>query len=669
MWSAAPVRVNGAAVTIAGVTPRGFFGERPGSAPDVWLPMQLAGMVTPPESASPDFLNNRGSASITPMGRLKFGVPAARAQAELSALYSELHDLSPHNIHATAYSMQLASAAQGLGGLEAEYAAPLRLLMAIATLVLLMACCNVANLLLAHACARTHEFGVRLALGASRRRLLRQLLTESALLAAAGAGLGFLAAQWGSNALVGLASGGESLRLELAPDARVFAFALTLPACAVLLFGLAPAIAASRADVRSALQAPRADAAGRPAIRLLRVFMTAQVAASLTLVTGAALLAHSFHNLSKQDFGYRPDGLLLVKFKVDRALLALRDPARMMPLANRLAAIPGVRSAALGGPGPLAPMQTAVRLSAPGQDAAALDAMEAKVSAGYFETMKIPILAGRGITDADRAETASMVVLSQTAALRLFGRENPVGRTVAFENGGRLEIAGVARDVRANGPRDEFQPIVYVPMTQQGRMLLLTAALRTQGDPAALASAVRQAVRKELPSLRIDSVSPVPELLEGMMRRERMLALLSGAFGLLALLVAAAGLYGVIAYSVERRTRELGIRLALGAGRVRLVRMLLAEMAGLLLAGLPLGLCGTFLLAHWLRSVLFGIAPGDAGTIGSRRCAAGRLRSRHGIPPRAPRRSLRADGRPAARIGFHRLRPANQIGGRASTLQ
>jgi predicted permease len=609
------IRVNGAAFTIMGVGPRGFFGETVGDGPDVWIPIGTSPLVWPQQSAFRNWLTNKGSTSLAPIGRLKPGVSLERAQAELSALYTELHDLSPHSLHATSYSIALRPGRRGLGELPAQYAAPLRLLMAIAGLVLLMACCNLANLLLGHAAARAHEMGVRLALGARRGRLLRQLLTESALLAAAGAALGFVLAEWGSKALVQLADSGQHLRLDLAPDGRLLLFLAAISASAVVLFGVAPAIFSTRVDVSAALQANRRASGGRSAMKLSRWFVTAQVAVSLALVSGAALLAHSFRNLESQDFGYRQDGLLLVKFRVDRALLGLGDPSATQALWDRLNAIPGVRSAALGGPGPLARMQSNATISVAGEAARKVSAMRALVSARYFETMKIPILMGRALSEDDRKETGPVGVLSETAARRLFGAANPIGRSVAYENGQQIQVIGVAHDVRAHNPREEFLPILYLPTAQQSRAVLLIAMVRTAGEPGSLAAAVKEAIHEELPALRLESVTPLSGMLDGMMQQERMLALLSGAFGLLGLLLASAGLYGVIAYAVQRRTRELGIRLALGAERSQVTTMLLAEIGRLLAVGLVLGLGGTVLLGRGFQSLLFGITAHDPVTL------------------------------------------------------
>jgi predicted permease len=642
------VRVNGAALAIVGICPHGFFGERVGSAPDVWIPMQTAPLVWPERSAFKDWLNQRGSASLTPMGRLRPDVPMSRAQAELSALYSELHDLSPHSSRATSYAVKLRTGSQGFGSVQAQYGAPLRLLMAIAGLVLLLACCNLANLLLAHASARMHEMGVRMALGAGRARLLRQLLTESALLAGAGAALGFAVAGWGSKALVEIASAGDNWQLDLSPDGRLLAFTAAISTAAVFLFGLAPAVLATRVDAQASLQASQRASGSRGATALSRAFVTAQIAISLTLVTGAALLAHSFRNLETQDFGYRREGLLLVRFKMDHALMSLSNAARILPLRDRLAAIPGVRTAALAGPGPLARLQSSMRISIAEEPGHVIESMQAQISPGYFETMKIPILAGRAVSDEDRTSTAPAVVLSETAARRLFGPANPVGRVVVNEAGKRMQVVGIAHDVRANHPREAFQPIVYVPMTQRERSMLLTAAIRTAADPASLAPAVRAAVREQLPGIAIESAMPATGLLDGMMQQDRMLAALSGTFGLLALLLASVGLYGVIAYSVQRRTQELGIRVALGAERSQVTWMLLGETGRLFCIGLAMGFCGVLALAGWLRALLFAITPRDPLTL----AAAAVLLSTVGLAAAylPARRAARLDPMTALRV-------------------
>jgi predicted permease len=601
------IRINGAAATIVGVAERGFFGERVGSAPDVWLPMNAEPLVWPDHT---NWLAMRSRAPLKPMGRVRPGVSRARAEAALTALYSQLHELSVFGLGATVYTVKLAPGSQGFGELQKQFSGPLAALMGIAGIVLLLACCNLANLLLAHASARTHEMGVRLALGAGRTRLLRQLLTESVALAVIGGAAGFALAIQGSRSLVEFASAGQGWRLALDPDWRILGFTAAVSILAAAIFGLAPAFTSARLDANAALQANRRNGGLRSATGAARAFIVAQVAASLVLVAGAALMVRSFRNLETQDFGYRQDGLLLIEFRVDRNLFGFRDPARLQQLLERLSAIPGVIGAALTGPAPFAQLQSPAKISLPGEAAPGVEALQSKVSPRYFETMKIPLLAGRAFSEADRNQTAPVAVLGETAARQLFGSANPVGRSISLGSNQSRTVVGVAHDVRYLGPREPFGPVVYEPMTQGG-VLLLTAVLRTADDPAVFASAARQAVREAAPGLKVETVAPVRELLDGMMQQERMVAVLSSAFGLLALILASVGLYGVIAYAVERRTQEIGVRLALGATRVQVTGLLLRDIAQLLALGLIFGLAGTLALGNWVRSLLFGITPHD----------------------------------------------------------
>jgi predicted permease len=601
------IRINGAAAAIVGVAERGFFGERVGSAPDVWLPMSVEPLVWPDHT---NWLAMPSRAPLTPMGRVLPGVSRARAEAALSALYSQLHQLSVYRLGTTVYTVKLAPGSQGFGGLQKQFSAPLAALMGIAGIVLLLACCNLANLLLASASARTHEMGVRLALGAGRARVLRQLLTESAALAALGGAAGFALAQQGARALVEFASAGQGWRLALDPDWRILCFTAAVSILAAAIFGLAPAFTSARLDANSALQANRRNGGLRSANGAARAFIVAQVAASMVLVAGAALMVRSFRNLETQDFGYRQDGLLLIEFRADRNLFGFRDPARLQQLQARLNDIPGVVSAALTGPAPFAQLQSQAKLSLPGEAARSVDALQSKVSPHYFETMKIPLLAGRAISEADRNQTAPVAVLGETAARQLFGSADPVGRSISLGSNENRIIVGIAHDVRYLGPREAFIPVVYEPMAQGG-ILLLTAILRTASDPAAFASAARQAVREAAPGLKVETVSPVRELLGGMMRQERMVAVLSSAFGLLALVLASVGLYGVIAYAVQRRTQEIGVRIALGASHIQVTGLLLRDIAQLLAIGLIFGLAGILALGNWVRALLFGITPHD----------------------------------------------------------
>ncbi len=601
------VRVNGLPLTVIGVAPRGFFGEEAGISPDIWIPMSLGPRL------GRAWLDNRAIAWIQPMARLRRGVSAARASAELSALYRQLIDLTMHV--PGDYAIHLTPGALGLAGLmRRQFRAPLIALLSIAGLVLLIACCNLANLLLARAAARTHEMGVRLAIGSGRARLARQLLTESFVLASFGGALGSAIALWGARALVALASAGQGWQLELDPDWRIFLFTAASAMAAAAFFGLVPALSAARVDIHAALQTSRRTAAaGRPARRAARVFVVAQVTVSLLLVTGAALLIQSFRNLRGEDLGYTPERLLIAPFPFD----PYRGPVPNQAICDRLKALPGVRSVALLATGPFARLHTSLTLTVPGQPP--LGAMAVTATPDYFDVMGTPILAGRAWNARDAASSPPAAVLSETAARRLFPGENAVGRLIGIGNDQAL-VVGVAHDMRYSSLRDSFGPLVFRLL---GNSPPITAvALRTTGDSALPASTVRQAIHDVAPRLNLTTMSSACEILDRMMSQEHTLALLSGAFGLLALALASVGLYGVIAYAVEQRTQEIGIRLALGARRTQVAGLLLREAGEVIVPGLALGFAGTLIASRWMRSLLFGLSPHDPAML---ICAAGIL--------------------------------------------
>ncbi len=603
------LRVNNAMVTIIGVAPPEFFGERVGTAPDVWLPMSLAPRVFV------DFLNSPAMWLLSVMARLRDDIPLPRAEASLSVLYRQLRENNLHSPGANEYRIELAPGSQGIRDLQTQFSTPLAVLMGLVGLVLLIACSNVANLLLARGAARAHEIGVRLALGAARPRLIRQLLTESFVLAGMGTVLGLALAVWGSHQLVALASAGQQWRLAMDSGRRLLGFAAAASLLATCFFGLAPALAATRFDIHSALQAgARGQAGGRQRQSPARVFIVAQVAVSLTLLGGASLLVRSFWNLIHQDFGYRHEDVLFVQ--VPFTLVAeRRAPSLVRPLFERMNALPGIHSAALASTGPFGDFQKTGMIALPERLPQEGDAVRyTSVSARYFETLGIPIIAGRSITEDDRAGSARVAVISGTAARRLFGTANGIGRVftdgLRFDAQHTIQIVGVARDLRFANPREPFGMIVYQPLAQVPAPLS-SIVMRTAGDPEAFIGPVRKAIREAAPNLRIGPIQPLDELIGSRLRQERMMALLSGTFGLLALVLASVGLYGVVAYGVERRTQEIGIRLALGATERQVSGLLLRELVPVLAMGLALGEAATWVLSRWVRAMLFGLTPHD----------------------------------------------------------
>jgi len=606
------LEINKTVVTIIGVTPAGFFGERVGGAPDVWLPMALA-----PQVLAMDWVNAPAGNWLTVMARLRPDLPRGPARQSLDALYRQLLDVTSRRADVREHRLDLEAAAGGINELEGPYRSPLLFLMAVVGLVLLIACCNLANLLLSRATARAHEMGVRLALGAARARLVGQLLTESLLLAALGGSLALLLAWRGSHALVTLASGGANWQLPLSIGWRAVGFTAGVAVLATCLFGLAPALTATRVDLHAALQASwRGHTAGRSKHLLAKSLVVAQISMALLLLSGAALLVRSLWNLRHQDFGFRGDGVLMVDLPVQFSKdLMARHNALRQPLFERVNGLPEVESAALSGFGIMGPMQHTGYLSSPGRPFQAGDLVRlVHVSPRYFETMGIRIVAGRPLSAEDRADAPKVAVLSETAAATLFGGGSAVGRFVSgdrqFSSKKAIQVVGIARDVRFADPRDRFGVVVYVPLAQDPAPAT-AVMLRTAGNPARLAAPVRAVLHELAPNLLIGEVTSLADAIDSKLARERTLALLSTCFGLLALALTSVGVYGVIAYAVERRTQEIGIRLALGARGRTVAGMLMREVGVLVGVSALVGGAGAVVMARALRSMLFGLGTAE----------------------------------------------------------
>lgn len=617
-----PLEINRAVVTIVGIAPRGFFGETLGKTADAWLPMSLQ-----PQVMTTDWLNAPESNWLSVIGRLPARVSDRQAQAALEAVYRQASGPGL----AGRFQVQLQPAARGIDEVQ-SFARPLWLLMGIAGLVLLIACCNLANLLLGRAAARVHEIGVRLALGAGRARLVRQLLTESLVLAAAGSLLALAVAWRASQALLAMASGTEQLQLPLDWGWRATAFTAAVAVAATFLFGAAPALAATRLDVHSALQGARRGMAGSRSRHWAgRALIAAQISVSLLLLTGAALLVQSLWNLRHQDFGFQPGRVLTVNLPIEFNKTMMERNKRVLPLLyDRLNALAGVRAAALSAFGPMAGIQHTVTISLPDRPYRDTDYTRfVHITPHYFEAMGVRIVAGRGITADDRAGAPKVAVLSQTAARTLFGAADPVGQTISggrtFDARSTLRVVGVAHDVRFL-PRDPYGVLVYVPFTQEPAPAT-EALVETAGDPAALSGAVRAAIREIDPGLPVGEIRSLAEQVDQNLSHEKMTAALSACFGMVALALTCIGVYGVVSYAVKGRTREIGVRIALGARRRQVALALVKDIAWPAGASLFVGAAASVALRPAIRSQLFGIAPRDismlAGSAALIVCIAG----------------------------------------------
>jgi putative ABC transport system permease protein len=608
--------INQVVVTIVGIAPPGFFGETLGQTPDVWMPMSLQPRLMPA-----DYLNAPYFTWLAVIGRLRSDVPPLQARAALDALYRQNTSLTITTAGPQAH-LELHPASRGIDELR-QFADPLYVLMATVGLVLLIAACNLANLLLSRASARTHEIGVRLALGAGRGRLLCQLLTESFVLSAIGGALALVLARWGSRALIALA--GQQVSLPPAFAAAGFTAAAAI--AVTCLFGIAPALAAVRVDVHSALQASRARFGGASRRQVFgRTLVVAQVSVSLLLVSAAGLLVRTLWNLRFQDFGFEPDKILQVNLPLEISRDSMRrSNAVRDPLYQRLNALAGVRVAAVSSCGPFSGLQHTSPFSAPGGPFQESDASRmVHVSPGYFQTMT-RIVTGRGITAEDRQGAPAVAVLSQTAARRLFGAQDPVGRFVSgsrtFDAAHQLLVVGVAHDVHFT-PRDPYGFIVYVPLAQSPAPIT-DIELRAAGDPARLAAAARTTIQSLDPRLRIGEIRLLRDTIDAGLTQEKMMAWLSAAFGALALLLTFVGVYGVIGYTVERRTQEIGIRLALGARRGQITALVLKNVGLLLGVSLLVGDAAALAAGRALGNLLFGIGnPGGTLAVAALSIAA-----------------------------------------------
>ena len=596
------LQLHGARAAIIGVAPPGFYGETPGAARDFWVPMSLQPLVTPG-----DRINGAAYSWLSIIGRLRPGITARQAEAALDPLFREFAHLTVTRF-GRSYRARVAPANRGIGDLDRRFERPLWLLMGMVGLVLAMLCSNLANLLLGRAAVRSHEIGVRLALGAGRGRIVRQLLTESLVLAAVGVGAALPLGSRGASALVSLAGTGAGLPLETGWHEAVFTIAVAL--ICTCIFGLAPALAATRAGVLSALQPQSRTTAGARRRYFGNSLVVAQVSVSLVLISGAALFARSLWNLRNQDFGLDRE-VVLVDIPLELTPQAIaRQRALVWPLYERVNALPGVRSAAVSAFGPMSSLVRTTGVSTPDRPAHRTDLTRLVcVSPQYFETMGIPIVEGRGITDSDRAGAPPAVVLNQSAARALFGGAPAAGRFVSqsdhYDSKTALQVIGVARDVRFSSARDPFGFVLYVPIAQSAAPVT-GLVLRATGNPGILA-----AIKGIDPNLKVGPVRTYGEAFDAGLGNDKLLAAIAGAFGLIALALSYAGVYGVLSYAVERRTHEIGIRIALGSGRKGIYRMVLREAALLLAASLVLGGAGAVAGTRALRGTLFGFAAAD----------------------------------------------------------
>jgi predicted permease len=573
----------------------------------------------------PEMLKNHGAWWLDIVARLKPGVTVERARAESDAIFqSFMADVeTPASARTEHFDhIQLGSAAQGQDRLRKRFSQPLTALLILAGLALLAACINVANLMLARSTNRQREFAVRLAIGAGRERLIRQTLTEAAVLVFMGALLGIWIAHAGEAALASFfAEGNNKIIVDLTIDGRILLYTIAVSVLTGLTFGLLPAVRAARVDPACGLQGgSRAVAGSRSGMRLGRALVAAQVALAMVLIAGAGIFVHSLRAIQSIDLGFTRDGILTMVVAPERDWLGKAEWfAVQHDVLDRVQHIHGVRSASWSTFTPLNGRSSGVQMDTDppsSLDPSHWNGSQVSVSPEYFDTFGIRVLNGRTFTARDDSTAPKVAILNQTAARLLFGGANPVrNRLTVPTNHGRAayEIVGIVNDDRHRGLRAEPGSFVYFPIPQTIEPIdRLTLAVRISGgDPLSLAGAVRREVQSVHSTLLITNISTMEQQIALNLIRERLVSSLSVAFGLLALALTCIGLYGILAYSVARRTNEIGIRLALGATRADTVWMVLREALILAAAGVVIGTPFVWLLGRASQTLLYGVSAFD----------------------------------------------------------
>jgi predicted permease len=619
------VVINGVPFTVIGVVPREFFGVDPARNPQLYIPMRTS-IVLEPGGGRP--FDDPNYYWVEMMGRLKPGVDLPRAQAALAGLFAQwvASTATTDRERGNLPVLLLDAGAGGLDSLRRQYSKPLYVLLAMVGLILGIACANTANLLLARSAARSREIVVRLSLGASRWRIVRQLLTESALLATLSGIVGIAIAVISMRGLTQLlANGQEAFTLHAELNWHVMLFTLVLSLLSGVLFGLAPALRVTRpagATLMARLRDRSVGGWGAP-LRLARpgvtqVLVVAQIATSLLLLVAAGLFVRTLSNLQSVALGFNPDNVLLFEVNAPQAGYPQARVADFYAeLRHRLLELPGVHDVTLSH----ASLIRAGRghpITIDGQPTQRTRVLWAGPQ--FFATMQIPIVRGRAITENDRQGTPPVVVVSDLFAKANFGDADPTGRRIEIGGSLRtdgkplpLEIVGVAAPVRYGGLKGQVPPVVYVPYAQvpPAQVQEMTYALRTEREPLQLASAVRQIVRQADERIPVTNLKTQAADIDETINQEIVFARLCTAFAMLALTIACVGLYATMAYTVARRTGEIGLRLALGAARRAVIWLMLRDVGVLCVVGLSIGAAGAIAVARYIESFLFGIQPND----------------------------------------------------------
>ena len=621
------VRIDETTYNIVGVAPKDFFGTTVGSAPDMWVPLAMEKQLPP---AHWDGRNAENAQSLFLVGRLQNGVTPEQAASVVNLVFKQnLQERAGAQPSAARVKdmqnahIELTSMNRGLSTLREQFSLSLKVLMGVVALVLLIASANVANLLLAHGAARQREFAVRLAVGAGRLRLVRQLFTESALLALLGGAAGIALASWGSRLLLMMASDGpEALPLEVAPNLRVLAFTVGASALCALVFGTAPALRASRIEPNASLKAGKNSARSVLRNPLGKAFVIAQVALSLVLLVGAGLFVRTLINLQTIPSGFNQENALLFRIDTSTAGLKNGDPqlaALMREVEDKTRAIPNVQAASFAfitfNQGFWTTPAYTREVDIPeGQSRTVRNNI---VGGDYFAAMGLPLVQGRNFGPQDTRESQKVAVVSESMVKKFFPNGSPLGKRFGVngpESTERIEVIGVVKDAKYGSLQEEFRPMAYYPHAQLPDALG-NLVVRVSGPESAVVPQIRETIKQINRNLPIDDVVSLSDQIGRSLVQQKLVARLAGFFGILALLLACVGLYGVMSYGVARRTNEIGIRMALGAQNLGVLLLVLREAMTLVIIGLVVGVLASLAVTKTAESLLYELKPNDPLTI------------------------------------------------------